>query len=78
MAYRIVQEKWSSGYCYYRVEHNNGLMGLRKKFGWWKTCQLNMTHNYKPAVFGTLKEAEQYVEQELNHITEKNIMSTYN
>ena len=78
MAYGIVQEKWSKGAYQYRVEHNNGLFGLRKKFGWWKTCQLNMTHNYKPAVFWKLADAEEFVEDKLNHITEKNIMSTYN
>lgn len=78
MAYRIVQEKWARGSYQYRVEHNNGLLGLRKLFGWWKTCKQGMTHNYKPAVFWKLADAEEFVEDKLNHITEKNIMSTYN
>jgi hypothetical protein len=36
-----------------------------------------MLQNYKPAVFWKLADAEEYVEDQLNHITEKNIMSTY-
>jgi hypothetical protein len=78
MAYRIVQEKWKYGSYKYRVEHNNGLFGLRKLFGWWKTCKKGMSHYYEPAVFDRLVDAEQFIEDETNYITETNIMATYN
>lgn len=77
MAYRIVQEKWKYGSYTYRVEHNNGLFGLRKLFGWWKTCRQWNSCDCEPAVFDRLVEAEQFIEWETNHITERNIMATY-
>lgn len=77
MAYRIVQEKWKYGSYKYRVEHNNGLFGLRKLFGWWKTCKKGMSYYYEPAVFDRLVDAEQFIEWETNYITETNIMATY-
>ena len=77
MAYRIVQEKWRYGSYKYRVEHNNGLFGLRKLFGWWKTCKKGGEWFLEPAVFDRLVDAEQFIECETNYITERNIMETY-
>ena len=78
MAYRIVQEKYKNGFYKYRVETNNGLFGLRKKYGWWKTCRVPWYETTIPAVFDSLKQAESYIEEETNEIIQSEIIATYN
>lgn len=78
MAYRIVQEKYKNGVYKYRVETNNGLFGLRKKYGWWKTCQIPHYITINPAVFDTLEQAENYIEDKTNGIIQSEIIATYN
>lgn len=63
--------------CYYRVETNDGLFGLRKKFGRWKTCRIPYYETTKPAVFDTLSQAENYIEEKLDKIVSRDVVATY-
>lgn len=79
MAYRIVKETYKYDDTKYRVETNNGCFGLRKRFDKWKTVVVHDSYygNYC-AVFTSLKEAEEFIEEKLDHITSTQIIAVYN
>ena len=60
MAKRIIKETTSTGCIKYRVETNDGLFGIRKKFNIWVPCTFSYDDNEYDAVFPTLSEAEQF------------------
>lgn len=79
MAKRIVKETLANGKCNYRVETNDGLFGLRKRFGWWKTCEIPIPNDtYCLAVFDSLTDAENYIDSLSEYVVSKEVIATYN
>lgn len=82
MAYRIVKEYLKYSRAKYRVETNDGLIGLRKKLGLWKICKTEVVESYGvftvDAVFNSLEEAEKFVETKTDHVVTTEIVAVYN
>ena len=77
MAKRIVEETTSSGYVRYRVETNEGLFGLRKRFDTWVTCSYICGDNTYDAIFQSKSEAEQYCIETDDNVVERNVVKVF-
>ena len=77
MSKRIIQETSKYGKVAYRVETNEGLFGLRKKYNWWKTCKYIFDETTQYAVFNTLEKAEKFIEDTSDCIIERRTVAIY-
>ena len=78
MAYRIVKETLKYGGAQYRVETNNGLFGLRKRFNKWKTVTTwEVDYGRCEAIYHSLTDAELFVEDLVDHVVESEVIKLY-
>lgn len=77
MAKRIIKETYKYGKVVYRVETNDGLFGLRKKYNWWKTCKYTYDKTTQYAVFNTLENAEKFIEDTSDYTIERITVAIY-
>ena len=77
MAKRIVEELTINGNVIYRVEHNEGLFGLRKHLDIWVTCSYKFEGEEFDAVFRSKSEAEKFCIDIDDHVISRQVVKIY-